>query len=420
MDFRNCITPSWTYFKTLLKWIFVSVCVGITAGGAGILFHASLGVVEGLFKDNSVLIYLLPLLGLIIVWLYKTSRMENHKGTDGIFLTVRNGEKVSVFLAPLIFVSTLLTHLGGGSAGREGAALQIGGSLGSFIGKTLRLNENDLKVITLCGMSATFCGLFGTPLTAALFSLEVINVGVFYYAALVPVVISSFTAFLMLKYLNIPIMLLAIKDSPSDFVGITVFQVAVLGLLCAGVSIIWCIMSEKGGEILKKKLPNSYVRVFVCAALVVAMTLLSGSNDYNGAGMNLVIKAVSGEHIFMLAFLVKMVFTIVTLKGGMRGGEIVPTFAIGALFGSVVSPLLGLDPSFASAIGMVAVFCGSVNCPISSMALSIEMFGSQHLLYFAIASSLSYMISGKYSLYSSQKIVFSKLEPVPMEEEEAK
>ena len=418
MNCKDCLMPSWTYLKTLMKWIFVSCCVGITAGGAGILFHAGLGIVENIFLKNNILVFLLPFLGLVIVWLYKLSHMENHRGTDGIFETVRHGEKVSVFLAPLIFVSTILTHLGGGSAGREGAALQIGGSLGAFIGKTLRLNDNDLKIITLCGMSATFCGLFGTPLTAALFCLEVINVGVFYYSALVPVILSSYTAYFMLKGLNISPTILTIAQPPGDFHITMTFKVAVMGILAAGISIVWCILSEKSGELIKEKLSNSYVRVFVCGALVVAFTVLSACNAYNGAGMNLVIKAVSGEKIFFFAFAIKMLMTILTLKGGFKGGEIVPTFAIGALFGSAIAPLLGLSPSFAAAVGMVAVFCGSVNCPISSMALSIEMFGSENLLYFALACSLSYMISGKYSLYSSQKIVFSKLEPVPLEKGE--
>lgn len=418
MNYKECLLPSWTYLKTLMKWIFVSCCVGITAGGAGILFHAGLGVVEEIFLKNNILVFLLPFLGLVIVWLYKISHMENHKGTNGIFETVRHGEKVSVFLAPLVFVSTILTHLGGGSAGKEGAALQIGGSLGTFIGKTLRLNDNDLKIITLCGMSAAFCGLFGAPLTSALFCLEVINVGVFYYSALVPVILSSYTAYFMLQGLDISPAVLIISEPPLDFHVMVTFKVAVLGILSAGVSILWCVLSEKSGEFIKEKLSNPYVRVFVSGAIVVAFTVLSGSNEYNGAGMDLVIKSVSGQKIFFLAFLVKMLMTVLTLKGGFKGGEIAPTFAIGALFGSAIAPLLGLSPSFSAAIAMVAVFCGSVNCPISSMAVSVEMFGSEHLLYFALASSLSYMISGKYSLYTSQKIIFSKLEPVPMEESE--
>ncbi|MEG2144567.1 MAG: chloride channel protein, partial [Oscillospiraceae bacterium] len=315
-------------------WLAVSILAGVVCGGGGLLFHLALGIAEELFLNNKPLIFLLPFLGLIIVWLYTTSHMIENKGTNGVFDAVRSGEHVSAFLAPIIFVSTVLTHLGGGSAGREGAALQMGGSLGSTLGRLLHLNQNDLKIITVCGMSATFCGLFGTPLTAAFFVLEVIDVGVFNYSALVACLTSSFTAFFMMRAFKIPPMFLNIVGAPQEYSLFPMASVIILAVGCAAVSILWCIACEKTTPFLKKTFVNPYLRVAVSGITIIILTFIMGTNDYNGSGMRLAQKAVGGEKIFALAFLIKILFTVITLGGGFRGGEIVPTLTIGAAFGS--------------------------------------------------------------------------------------
>lgn len=167
-------------------------------------------------------------------------------------------------------------------------------------------------------------------------------------------------------------------------------------------------------KIYKRFFPNPYLRVIVGALLVLLLTTLVGNFDYNGAGMELAAHAIEGKAVAPAAFLLKLLFTALTLGAGFRGGEIVPTLCIGATFGSAVGGLLGLDPGFAAALGMIAVFCGAVNCPIASLALSVEFFGSEGLLYFAIAVAVGYMLSGRYSLYAAQKLVYSKLAPVEL------
>lgn len=149
--------------------------------------------------------------------------------------------------------------------------------------------------------------------------------------------------------------------------------------------------------------------------LIVLLTLLVGSRDYNGAGGQVIEAAMEGTAV-PWAFVLKMVFTALTLGAGFRGGEIVPTFFVGSTFGCAVAPLLGLDPAFGAAIGLIALFCGVVNCPVASIVLSVELFGGEGILFFALACALSYLLSGKFSLYSSQKIVYSKLEPKYIDE----
>ena len=192
-------------------------------------------------------------------------------------------------------------------------------------------------------------------------------------------------------------------------------QVGGLAIVCALLSIVFCVVMHQSTHLYQKVFPNQYVRVVVGGALVVLLTVLVGSRDYNGAGGHVIEAAVEGQAV-PWAFVLKMIFTALTLGAGYRGGEIVPTFFVGATFGCTVAPLVGLNPAFGAAIGMIALFCGVVNCPLASVLLSVELFGSEAILFFALACALSYMLSGKFSLYSSQKIVYSKLEPLFIDE----
>ncbi len=184
---------------------------------------------------------------------------------------------------------------------------------------------------------------------------------------------------------------------------------AVLAILCALVSILFCISLRETGKFFRRRLPNPFIRIVVGAFIVIALTYLSGTNDYNGSGMSLVLKALNEGKAAPAAFLWKILFTAVTIGCGFKGGEIVPTMFIGSTFGCIAGGLLGLNPGFGAAIGMIAVFCGVVNCPAASVILSVELFGAQGLLLFAAACIISYMLSGYFGLYHSQKIVYSKL-----------
>lgn len=392
------------YAVTLLKWMVLGGVIGLVGGIIGSLFHIGVDTATQVRLAHPWVLYLMPVGGLAIVGLYRLTKTEG-KGTNDIIASVHFGEQVPGLLVPVIFVSTVITHLCGGSAGREGAALQIGGGIGYQAGRLLRLGEKDLPLATLCGMSGVFAALFGTPLTATVFALEVISVGVLYYAGLVPCLTAALTGYLVSVLMGVP---------PTRFTvtvpGLevrTMLLVMVLALLCAVVSILFCRGLHGVEHLLKRTLKNPYLRVAVGAAVLIGLTLLT-NGDYNGAGMEVIGRAIAGQ-ADPWAWVWKLLFTAITIGCGFKGGEVVPSFFVGAAFGCVAAGWLGLPAGFGAAMGLVSVFCGAVNCPLASVILSVELFGSGDLLYFAMACSISYLISGYCGLYSSQTILYSKL-----------
>ena len=396
------------FARAFVKWLAVAAVTGLIGGLVGSAFYLSVAKATELRGEIPWLLYLLPLAGVAIAWLYRATRME-HEGTSEIIGSIRSGEGVPLVLVPVIFVSTAVTHLCGGSAGREGAALQIGGGLGFAAGRLFRLDGKEQRMATLCGMSALFSALFGTPLTAAVFALEVVSVGQLYYSGLVPCLAAALAAYGVTGLFGI-----APTRFDIPFVALTadgLWRVAVLAMLCALVSILFCVTMHKSAHLAAKLLPNPCLRAAAGGALIIALTLLLGTRDYNGAGVEVIAAALERGEARPEAFLLKLLFTAVTLACGFRGGEVVPAFFIGSTFGCAAGALLGLDPGFAAGIGLAAVFCGAVNCPVASMFLSVELFGSGEILYFALACCVSYMLSGYTGLYSSQKIMYSKLRP---------
>lgn len=392
-----------------LIWSFIGAVIGAVVGVVGIIFHILLEEVTAFRMSHPWILFLLPLGGLVIAGLYHLLRMQNDRGTNLILIAVRVNEKVSLRLTPLIFISTIITHLLGGSAGREGAALQIGGSIGSFIGRKIKLDEKDERIITMCGMSAGFAALFGTPVAAVVFSMEVITVGIMHYSAIVPSIIAAITATGISMACGVMPTAFTLESVPAlspSGVG----SVILLGMFCAGVSVLFCLAMETAGKYYKQIFKNGYIRIFVGGCIVVAITLLLGTRDYNGAGMDVIARAIAGEAEYP-AFLWKILLTALTLGAGYKGGEIVPSFFVGATFGCVIGPWIGLPASFAAGTGMAALFCGVTNCPIASVILCVELFGAEGIAYYTLACAVSYMLSGYYGLYSEQKIMYSKMQP---------
>ena len=383
------------YPAALGKWLAVGGLIGGIGGIIGSVFHIGVNYATQVRLAHPWVLYLLPVLGVIIAGLYRVTKVEG-KDTNAVIESVHFGKNVPVLLVPVIFVSTVLTHLGGGSAGREGAALQIGGGIGHTTGRLLHLGEKDLPLATLCGMSAVFSALFGTPLTAAVFAMEVISVGVFYYAGLIPCLTAALVGYLVSLMMKVPPTRFTVADPGLD--AWTMVLVILLAIGCAVVSILFCRGLQETGRRAARLLPNPFIRAFVGGVLVIGLTLLVGNTDYNGAGMEVVGRAIGGE-----------VGGWATLSAGFKGGEVVPSFFVGACFGCVLGGFLGLPAGFGAAIGLVAVFCGAVNCPIASVFLSIELFGTGDLLYFAMACAISYLLSGYCGLYSSQTILYSKM-----------
>lgn len=390
-------------------WVVVAGIIGAVSGVVGGAFHWAVHGVTGLRDGAPWLLYLLPVAGLVIVWSYRAWSMENDSGTNQIISSVRGGTRPPFRLAVLIFLGSTLTHLTGGSAGREGAALQIGGSLAAALGRLFRLGERGMSMAVMCGMSGLFSALFGTPIAAAVFSMEVVSVGIFHYSALLPCLLSAYVSLGITGLMGIAPERYTLLGAP-DAALLPMVQTAALALLCGLLAILFCVLMHWVAHLYKKLLTNQYLRVLVGGVLVVALTLLAGTRKYNGAGSHYIELALAGQ-AEPWDFALKLIFTALTLGAGYRGGEIVPTMFVGSTFGCAVAPLLGLHPAFGAAVAMIALFCGVVNCPLAAILLSVELFGSGGILYFALACGVSYIISGKYSLYSSQKIVYSKLEP---------
>ena len=394
------------YVAALLKWMAVGALVGGVGGFVGAAFHLGVSYATAVRQAHPWILYLLPVGGVVIAGLYKLCRLEG-KGTNAVIESVHFGKSVPTLLVSLIFVATVITHLLGGSAGREGAALQIGGGIGYRTGTLLRLGEKDLPLATLCGMSGVFAALFGTPLTATVFALEVISVGVLYYAGLLPCITASLTGYYIATVMGV---------EPTRFtVAMPALSWPTLGLVtalavgCALVSILFCRGLHITERLAEQWLKNSFLRAAAGGLIIVLATLALGTTDYNGAGMDVIQRAVEQGQADGWAWFLKLAFTAVTIGCGFKGGEVVPSFFVGATFGCAAGGLLGLPPSFAAAVGLVAVFCGAVNCPIASVILSVELFGAGGMAYFAAACAVSYLLSGYCGLYSSQTILYSKL-----------
>ena len=394
------------YGKTLLKWGSLGILVGILGGLIGAGFHHVLHFVTQLRLSHPRVLFLLPLGGLLTLGIYRLFRLRNNRGTNEVIDAILNDGTVSPAVAPAIFLATAITHFLGGSAGREGAALQLGGSTASLLGSLLKLKENEHAVLTMAGMAAVFSGLFGTPLTATLFTMEFASVGTIFSPALLPCYLAAFTASRVSLALGVHPETFALADA-TPFSLLQGGQLALLGVAVGILGILMCFFFHQAEHFAKKALPNSALRIVIGGLVVVAMTLLVGDHRYNGAGMDMALKAVGGSADWY-DFLLKLLFTAVTLSAGFKGGEIVPTFCIGATFGCVAGGLLGLDPGFAAALGLVGLFCCVTNSPIAAMVLSVEMFGSGNLPLFALVCVIGFVISGNWGLYSSQIVQFSK------------
>ena len=395
------------YAGVFVKWFIIASITGVLGGFIGVAFNKSISYVTGLHQQYPALLFLMPVLGLLIVLMYDKAKLSGDGGTNLILHSIRHLKGVPIIIAPMIFISTVLTHLVGGSAGREGAALQLGGSIGAQVGRIFRLSQKDMNVAVMCGMGALFSALFGTPLTAAFFAMEVIAVGVLYYSAFVPCVVSSLVAY-AISYLFKGFTLPYNPPKVPHLSLISMLQTGGLAILCAFISILFCLIMKYTKEGLTKLFKNPYIRMLCGGVIFIALAMIFG-DEYTGLGAKTIVTAVNEGHAKYYDFILKMIFTAVTMAIGFKGGEIVPTLFIGSTFGCAIGAHLGLDPTFGAAVGIVAVFCGVVNCPIASILLSIELFGGEGTAFYVVAVCISYMLSGYYSIYSSQRFAYSKL-----------
>lgn len=401
--------------KNFFIYIALSLLIGAASGVVGAFFHFLIEKATEIREENSFIIYFLPLAAVIITLIYKIS--SEKLSTDTVILGVRENKDISPLLAPFIFIATIVSHLVGASVGREGAALQIGGGIGNNIGRLLKADREHKSFFTVLGMAGAFSAIFTTPVTAAIFAIEVLSVGHMRYFEIFFCMLSSLVAFgISILMGNHPIGFPDVSNMP--FVFDTVIKTIVIAISAGFCARLFCLIISGTKKWSKKIIKNDLLRAFCLGALLLLLTLLLGTTIYNGAGMDTIGLCLSGNSkeilMFMtkatlFAFLIKMVMTALSIAAGLKGGEIVPSFFIGTTLGVLLSMLLGLDFSFGASLGMLVMFCGITNCPIASLILGIELFGGGNILYFALAIGLGFIVSGKRGLYKEQRIVYSKV-----------
>ena len=404
----SCAGRVWFCAKELLKWLALAMITGVPCGIIGAVFDLAVEHVTELRTEHTAILFLLPIIGLVIVAFYKAAKLEG-VSTDDMIDCVKDGKPIRFWLLPVMFISTVLTHLGGGSAGREGAALQMGGSIGWNLGTLLRLKDHDRRTATISGMAAFFSALFGTPLAAACFAMMVEDVGLTFTSAFVPAFTSALIAYGCSLVFGIAPTHFALT-APELNVR-TALLVILLGVACAAVSRLFCYTLHFMEHTVPKLFPNPWVRVFAGGVLVIGFSYLFGVGRYNGAGMSVITAAVEQGQALPWDFLCKIFLTALTLACGFKGGEVVPSFFVGATFGCVVGPLLGLPAEFAAAVGLVSIFCGATNVLIPSILLGFELFSGAGLELIALGCGICFMLSGHHGLYSSQTFVTNKLRP---------
>lgn len=396
-------------FFYFVKWAVIAYIVGGIGGFLGGSFGVAIHLATRFRIFHSWMLYLMPFAGLLIVWLYNFTGESKNRGTNMVLASISSDDKISKGTGPLIYISTVITHLVGGSAGREGAALQLGGWIGYIVGhiKFLHLDDKEQKIVIMCGMSAVFAALFGTPVAASFFCMEVISVGIFHYSAMLPCCLAAFLGRDIAKAMGGKPEIFTIIHVPVLTIK-TVQPIVILGILLSILSVAFVLTLHGTEHKLKEWFPNPYIRVVVGSIAFIALTFLVGSREYCGSSMTIIEHSLNGN-ISWEAFILKLVFTAIALGCGFKGGEIVPTLCVGAAFGATLGNLLGFNPSLMSACGMVGLFAAVTNAPIASILIGLELFQGKGICFFAAVVSISYTLSGYYSLYGTQKFVYGKL-----------
>jgi H+/Cl- antiporter ClcA len=405
----------------LLRWTLLVIPVGIMAGSASALFLWSLDRVTELRWAHGWLVFLLPVAGLAVGWIYHRVGQSAEGGNNLILDQIHKpGGGVPRRMAPLILVSTLVTHLFGGSAGREGTAVQMGGSLASLYGRLCRFGEENMRVLLMAGVAAGFGSVFGTPLTGAIFAMEVLVIGRMQYEALIPVLVASVVGDVTCSAWGVhhSIYHIAIADGAGmhaafegRLVALTVLAAMAFGLT----SRLFSELTHWLQKSLKLWVPSSPLRAALGGGVVIALMYLAGTRDYLGLGVH---APAAGGVTILSSFTAggaqpwswawKLLFTAVTLAAGFKGGEVTPLFFIGAALGNTLAVLWGAPVDLFAGLGFIAVFAGATNTPLACTVMGIELFGAHYTVYFAVACFVAYYFSGHSGIYSAQRIGVGK------------
>jgi H+/Cl- antiporter ClcA len=403
----------------VLQWLTLGGLVGLICGAASALFLFVLQEATKFRTSHSIIIYSLPLAGALIGLVYERFGRSIAGGNNLIIDTIHDdGPRLPLRMAPMVFIGTVLTHLFGGSAGREGTAVQMGASLADAVLQRLKLTGALRRQVLAAGVAGGFGSVFGTPIAGALFGLEFIVLGRIEYDALVPALMASIVGDLTTRGLGIehthypaPATLAV---SPLVLLKWLIFSAAAALVTRAFIELTHFL--KKQGALRFPRLP---VRMFAGGAAVVILWRLSGTSDYLGLGIPTIVRSFSDASLPLSAFALKLLFTAITLGAGFLGGEVTPLFFVGAALGNVLARGLGLPLAMGAGVGLAAVFAAAANTPLSLSVMAVELLGGNLLPHVVIASVLTYLMSGQRSIYTAQRLIrgksgFSMLRPTPL------
>jgi H+/Cl- antiporter ClcA len=414
-----------TCIHYLLKWLILTTPIAIVIGTLVAFFLWLLNGAIFFRFSHPYLIYFLPLAGVIVHLIYQAFGKSSEKGNNLIFEEIhQTGDGVPARMGPLVLFSTIITHLFGGSAGREGTAVQIGGSIAQIFGNWFKINQQDVKTLLLSGLAAGFGAVFGTPITGAIFAIEVITIGKLAPKAIVPCLLASFIGDLTVKFLGIShtlyhIDLISSPDfSTSILAQLNLFLILKIILAAIAFGLASFLFSELAHLI--KNIFNAVFKVqwlipLTGGIIIILLLILVGKPDYLSLGVNAeypgaitISSAFTKGGADTFSWLWKTIFTTVTIGTGFKGGEVTPLFYIGATLGNVLADFLNAPISLFAALGFIAVFAGATNTPMACTIMGAELFGGTYIVYFAIACFVAYFCSGNSGIYGAQKIEKSK------------
>ncbi len=428
MSFQWSPREHWALGRFAVRWILITLPVGLLVGSACAAFLWLLDQVTRVRFDHPSLLYLLPVAGVVIAWMYGKLGGKADGGNNLIIDAIhgpRKGDGAIVVprrMAPLILVSTLITHLFGGSAGREGTAVQMGGSIASGLGRLLRLAPSERRFYLMAGVAAGFGGVFGTPIAGAVFALEVLAIGRMSYDALLPCVVASVVAAWTCDAWGIHHTHYAIATVAPSFDWLLIGKVAGAGIAFGLVSMLFAELTHGFGSTMRRMIRSPYFRPVVGGILVIGLAHLAGTRDYLGIGVRPqhpdgigITTAFFPDGADPFSWLKKLVFTAVTLGSGFKGGEVTPLFFVGSTLGNTLGGLLNAPIDLFAGLGFLAVFAGATNTPLACTLMGIELFGADYALYFLVATSIAYLSSGHSGIYLSQRIARAKGGTVDLE-----
>lgn len=392
---------------TCFKWLIMGTLIGAIIGGVIGTFLISLEKATEFRTNNFWMIFLLPFGGALVSFLYLKYGKNASKGNNLIIEKINEScDNVPLRMVPLVYFGTVVTHLFGGSAGREGTGVQIGASIAENVGKLFKVTKEENKILLMTGVSGGFAAIFGTPLAGTVFGLEVAVIGKMSYEAIIPSFISSIVGnFVVLK---MGVTHAHYSASTIDVITLPiVLKVIVASILFGLASKLFSVLTHKLKAIFSKTFKNAPLKSFVGGILVILLVFMVGSDKYLGLSLPLISDSFN-KIVYPLDFLGKLIFTSLTLGAGYQGGEVTPLFVIGSTLGNTLSTILNISPSFLASLGLIGVFAGATNTPIASFILGIEMFGAENAIYMFMACSISYIFSGHTGIYTSQNIGVSK------------